>query len=45
LRNYETWREHVDELVVYVNGANQPEAVAYARRLIEDHGGRMLLLG
>jgi hypothetical protein len=42
LRNYETWREHVDELVVYVNGQTDPEAVAYDRRIIEAAGGRML---
>lgn len=42
LRNFETWRDQVDELVVYVNGQTDPDIVAYDRRLIEEHGGRML---
>jgi hypothetical protein len=42
LRNYETWRQHVDELIVYVNGQTDPEMVEYDRRIIEEHGGRMI---
>jgi hypothetical protein len=42
LRNFETWHQEVDELIVYVNGQRDPEAVAYDRRIIEEHGGRML---
>jgi hypothetical protein len=42
LRNYETWRNEVDELIVYVNGQTDPEMVEYDRRIIEEHGGRMM---
>jgi hypothetical protein len=42
LRNYETWRQHVDELIVYVNGQTDPEMVEYDRHIIEEHGGRMI---
>jgi hypothetical protein len=42
LRNYETWRDQVDELVVYVNGQTDPEMVEYDRRIVEEHGGRMM---
>ncbi len=42
LRNYATWREHVDELVVYVNGQRDPDALAYDRRIVEEAGGRFL---
>ena len=39
LRNYETWKQHVDELVVLVNGQTDPEALAYAQRF-RDRSGR-----
>lgn len=42
LRNFETWREHVDELIVFVNGQTDHEMVKYDQRIIEAHGGRML---
>ncbi len=42
LRNFETWRSNVDELVVFVNGQTDPEMVEYDRRIIEAAGGRML---
>lgn len=39
LRNFETWKQQVDELVVFVNGAN-PTDEHYLRRLVEDAGGK-----
>lgn len=42
LRNYETWRDQVDELVVCVNGQTDPEVIAYDQRIIEAVGGRMI---
>jgi hypothetical protein len=42
LRDYDAWRSEVDELLVFVNGQTDPDAVAYDRRIIEEHGGRML---
>ncbi len=42
LRNYATWRSQVDELVVFVNGLTDPEAIAYDRRIVEEAGGRFV---
>ena len=42
LRNYETWREHVDELVVVQNGTQTAEVVEYDRRIVEAAGGRFI---
>lgn len=39
LRNFETWRDEVDELVVFVNGAN-PGDEAIDRRMVEAAGAR-----
>ena len=44
LRNYETWRDQVDELVVLVNGQSDPELLQYADRIVREAGGRCLLL-
>jgi len=44
LRNFETWRDQVDELLVYVNGA-KPEDAAYCREIIEAAGGKMHYTG
>jgi hypothetical protein len=41
LRNFETWREHVDELVVFVNGAN-PDDYDTLHAMVRDAGGRFL---
>ena len=41
LRNYETWRDEVDELIVFVNGAT-PEDVARDWRMVTEAGGRFL---
>jgi len=41
LRNYETWRSEVDELVVFVNGA-RPEAVAADWRMVTEAGGKFV---
>ena len=42
LRNYETLREYVDELVVVQNGVQTPEVVEYDRRIVEAVGGRFV---
>jgi hypothetical protein len=39
LTNFETWRDQVDELVVFVNGPVAPET---ARALVEGAGGRII---
>lgn len=44
LRNYETWRDQVDELVVLVNGQSDPELQRYAIRLVQEAGGRCLVV-
>jgi hypothetical protein len=41
LRNFETWRDEVDELVVFVNGQS-PAAIAEDWRMVEAAGGRFL---
>ncbi len=43
LRNYETWREHVDDLVVCVNGQKDPELQQYAQRIVTEAGGRCFI--
>lgn len=40
LRNYETWRDQVDELIVCQNGKQSPEIIDYDRRIVEAAGGR-----
>ncbi len=42
LRNYATWRDEVDELVVLVNPAPSGDALAYVRREVEAAGGRLI---
>ncbi len=42
LRNFETWRAQVDELVVFVNGQRDPALVQYAQSIVEAAGGRFL---
>ncbi len=42
LRNFETWREEVDELIVLVNGQADPVILDYMRSLVEGVGGRFL---
>ncbi len=42
LRNYETWRDQVDELVVFVNGQRDPALVQYDQSIVEAVGGRFL---
>ncbi len=42
LRNFETWRDQVDELVVFVNGQQDPKALAEVVRAVEEAGGRVL---
>lgn len=44
LRNYATWKDWVDELVVLVNGQHDPELQQYACRIVEEAGGRCLVL-
>lgn len=41
LRNFATWREAVDELVVFVNGAT-PEQIAADWTMVEQAGGRFI---
>jgi hypothetical protein len=41
LRNHETWRDEVDELIVFVNGA-LPEAAAACWRMVTAAGGRFI---
>ena len=41
LRNFATWRNEVDELIVYVNGA-RPEDVAACWRMVTEAGGRFI---
>ena len=41
LRNFATWADEVDELVVFVNGAT-PDVIAHDRALVEAAGGRFL---
>jgi hypothetical protein len=43
LRNFETWREHVDELWVLVNGYNPVDGLQLAR-MIDDAGGRAMFV-
>ena len=40
LRNYETWRDQVDELLVIVNGQSNPAVLEYDKRIVEEAGGR-----
>ncbi len=42
LRNFETWRDEVDELVVLINNLYYPDFMAYDERVIKEHGGRTL---
>ncbi len=44
LRNYETWRDQVDELVVVVNGQKDPELQQYAQKIVTEAGGRCLVI-
>lgn len=39
LRNFETWRDQVDELVVFQNGPLDPDVVAYDERIVKEAGG------
>jgi hypothetical protein len=41
LRNFATWRDEVDELIVFVNGAS-PEAIAHDWHMVEEAGGRFV---
>ena len=41
LRNFATWRDQVDELVVFVNGQSDPLALGTLWALITEAGGRM----
>jgi hypothetical protein len=43
LRNYETWRDQVDELVVCINGNQTPEVLDYDQRIVERAGGRAMI--
>lgn len=42
LRNYETWRRQVDELVVFVNGMTDPAVIEYDRCIVEAVGGKFI---
>lgn len=42
LRNYATWRDEVDELVVLVNTSRGGDDLAFVRREIEAAGGRVV---
>ncbi len=44
LRNFETWRDEVDELIVLVNNLYYPDVAAYDRAAIEAVGGRAIFV-
>lgn len=44
LRNFETWRYEVDELIVLINNLYYPELAKFDQRAIEAAGGRVIFV-